>query len=139
MCQCVWLFSLHQSLPFLMRLLSVKSTPPFPLLTVILSCVCLIFVKRFFEFFLSFLSDFFWTCVFNKKKDYRLLIHTSENRQGNSLAAQWLKLHTSTARVMGSIPRRGTKILSAVQCDRKTNKTPACSLEGRRGGRSIRK
>ena len=39
-----------------------------------------------------------------------------------SLAVQWLRLCTSTAGVKSSIPGRGTKILSAVQCGQKEKK-----------------
>ena len=34
---------------------------------------------------------------------------------GNSLVLQWLRLHTPSARDMGSVPCRGTKISSAAQ------------------------
>ena len=35
--------------------------------------------------------------------------------RGNSLLVQWLGLHAFTAKGMGSIPGRGTKILQAVR------------------------
>lgn len=38
---------------------------------------------------------------------------------GNSLAVQWLKLCTSTAGGLDSIPGQGTKIMKAVQCGQK--------------------
>ena len=40
-------------------------------------------------------------------------IHTVEYDLGTSLAAQWLRLHTSNAEVMGSMPDWGTKISHA--------------------------
>ena len=41
---------------------------------------------------------------------------------GTSLAVQWLGLHASTARGMGSIPGRGTKILHATPRPKKKKK-----------------
>ena len=38
------------------------------------------------------------------------------------LMVRWLKLHTSTAATMGSIPSWGTKILHAMQCSQKKKK-----------------
>ena len=45
---------------------------------------------------------------------------------GTSLAVQWLKLRTSTAGGMGSIPGQGTKISHAARCgqNKNKNKTP---------------
>ena len=46
------------------------------------------------------------------------------HRSGTSLAAQWLRLHASSAGSISSIPGRGTKIPHAVQPKKKTqNKT----------------
>ena len=39
--------------------------------------------------------------------------------QGDSLVAQWLGHHTSTAGALGLIPGQGTKILQAAQCSKK--------------------
>ena len=41
---------------------------------------------------------------------------------GTSLAVQWLRLCASTARGVGSIPGRGTKIPYAARCDQKKKK-----------------
>ena len=38
---------------------------------------------------------------------------------GNSLAVQWLGLHTFTAMALGLIPGWGTKIPQAAQCGQK--------------------
>ena len=38
---------------------------------------------------------------------------------GTSLAIQWLSLHTSPAGSMGSLPGQGTKILPAMQHEKK--------------------
>ena len=38
---------------------------------------------------------------------------------GTSLAVQWLRLHTSTAGGVGSIPGQGIKIPRAAQCSQK--------------------
>ena len=40
-------------------------------------------------------------------------------KEGTSLATQWLGLHTFTAKGLGSIPGRGTKIPQAVQHSQK--------------------
>ena len=41
---------------------------------------------------------------------------------GPFLAVQWLRLHTSTARGVGSIPGQGSKIPQATQCSQKENR-----------------
>ena len=41
-------------------------------------------------------------------------INIIKNLLGNSLVVQWLGLHASIARSVGSIPGGGTKILQAV-------------------------
>ena len=41
---------------------------------------------------------------------------------GTSQAVQWLRLHTSAAGAMGSIPGHGTKIPHATHCDQKKKK-----------------
>ena len=41
---------------------------------------------------------------------------------GNSLAGQWLRLHTSTAGGTGLIPGQGTKVPHGVQCSPKKKK-----------------
>ena len=38
---------------------------------------------------------------------------------GTFLAVQWLRLHTVTAELTGSIPGQGTKIPQAAQCSQK--------------------
>ena len=45
-----------------------------------------------------------------------------KKKGGTSLVVQWLRLHTSSAGGMGSIPGRGTKILHVVQCGQKKKK-----------------
>ena len=52
---------------------------------------------------------------------------------GNSLAVQWLGRCTSTAGGPGSIPAWGTKILQAVQSNRKKPKNKKQSLNEVRG------
>ena len=39
--------------------------------------------------------------------------------QGTSLVVQWLRLHTSNAEDMGSIPSQGTKVSHVVWCGQK--------------------
>ena len=39
-----------------------------------------------------------------------IILHLKKVTIGTSLAVQWLRLHTSTAGGMGSIPVQGTKI-----------------------------
>ena len=41
---------------------------------------------------------------------------------GTSLVVQWLRICTSTAGGIGSIPGQGTKILHAMQCSEKKKK-----------------
>ena len=41
---------------------------------------------------------------------------------GNSLAVQWLGLHTLTAKGPGSIPGQGTKTPQAARCSKKKKK-----------------
>lgn len=50
-----------------------------------------------------------------------------EDLQGLPPVVQWLDLHNFTAKVMGSIPGFGTKILQATQHDQKKKKKRICS------------
>ena len=53
----------------------------------------------------------------NNKKTNNPIEKNGQN--GNSLAVQWLGLHTSTAEDTGSIPGQGTKIPHAMWCWKK--------------------
>ena len=46
-------------------------------------------------------------------ENYRMFLQ--EINEGNSLVAQWLRLHVSTAGGLDSIPGQGTKIPHALQ------------------------
>ena len=48
---------------------------------------------------------------------------------GNSLVVQWLGLWAFTAKAMGSIPGRGTKIPEAAWCGQKKKKKKNCCLQ----------
>ena len=48
-----------------------------------------------------------------------ILSEVNQKEKGTSLVVQWLRLRTSTAGGVGSIPGRGTKILRAVQPKKK--------------------
>ena len=50
-----------------------------------------------------------------------------KSKAGNSLAVQWLGLHAFTARALGSIPGRGTKI---PQATRRSQKKKEKKLQG---------
>ena len=54
-----------------------------------------------------------------------------KDTRGTSLAVQWLRLHTSSAGGMGSIPGRGTKIPHAVQGGQKKKKTQESLYQGK--------
>ena len=51
----------------------------------------------------------------------------------NSLAVQWLGLHTLTTEDLGSIPGRGTKIPQASLCGQKKKKTKKIKMVVTRG------
>ena len=53
----------------------------------------------------------------NKKR--KVMPETQNGNKGTSLVVQWLRLHTSTAGDMGSIPGRGTKIPHGAQGSQK--------------------
>ena len=52
-------------------------------------------------------------CVLNQSIDFTLVILIEIGNLGNSLAVQWLGLHTFTAEGRGSVPGWGTKIPQA--------------------------
>ena len=52
-----------------------------------------------------------------------LILRIKEKVCGNSLAVQWLGLHAFTAKGLGSVPGRGTRIPQAVRCGQKQKKS----------------
>ena len=60
-------------------------------------------------------------------KSFRDIRYQVKINTGNSLVVHWLGIHAFTAKVMGSVARRGTKILQAAQCGQKKKKIQSLS------------